>query len=122
MEAASLGIKAMLTVLMEEQDVSVALLKFTRQLEMDCAEKNDIFLFVFGLRAFFCWDRIGDLINVPEKVKFVRDQWIKQNDESYTKWLLSAHDNNNMITWSKWTFQAKNSILSESLSMKSSVV
>lgn len=122
MEAATLGIKRMLSVLTEEHDVSVALLKFTRQLEDDCAEKNDIFLFVFGLRAFFCWDRIGDLINVPEKVKFVRDQWIKHNDESYTKWLLSAHDNNNMITWSKWTFQAKNSILSESLSRKSSVV
>jgi hypothetical protein len=118
MEIATASIKTMLSRLTEEQDVSVALLKFTRQLELECAEKNDIFLFIFGLRSFFCWDKIGELINVPEKVKFVRDQWIKQNDETYTKWLLSSHDNNNMLTWSKWTFQAKNSILSESITLK----
>lgn len=118
METASAGIKRMLSVLMEEQDVSVALVKFTRQLELDCAEKNDISLFIFGLRSFFCWHKIGELINVPEKVKFVREQWVKQNDETYTKWLLSSHDNNNIITWSKCTFQAKNSILSEYITLK----
>jgi len=115
MEAASNGVRVLLSVLSDEQDVGEALVKFTRQLEEDYAEVQDITLYIFALRSFFCWHRINELTDYPEKVNTVRATWIKDNDETYTKWLSSANDSHDYLKWSKWVFQAKNSILTENL-------
>jgi len=112
----------MLETLESNADVTTAVMKFTRQLEIDCAEKMDIVTFIYAIRALFCWHRIHECTSVPEKVKIVRDAWIQQNDGAYSRWLLSPTDNNNMITWAKWTFHAKNSILTEALDAKHAII
>jgi hypothetical protein len=113
MEAASRGIKQMLEALTEESSVERALLKFTLQLESDYADTQDIALFVFALRSFFCWHRAPEL--APESAKKVQDAWITQNEGIYAEWLSSSEDDPELLKWSKWTFQAKMSILKEFL-------
>ena len=113
MESASKGIKLMLEALTEEPSVEKALLKFTLQLESDYADTQDIVLFVFALRAFFCWHRAPELHANPEAVKKVQDAWITQNEGIYTEWLASSEDDPELLKWSKWTFQAKMSVLKE---------
>jgi hypothetical protein len=113
MEAASRGIKLMLEALTEEASVEKALLKFTLQLESDYADTQDIALFVFALRSFFCWHRAPELTS--ESAKKVQEAWIAQNEGIYTEWLASAEDDPELLKWSKWTFQAKMSILKEFL-------
>lgn len=103
----------MLEALIEESSVERALLKFTLQLESDYADTQDITLFVFALRAFFCWHRAPELLVNPETVKKVQEAWIAQNDGIYTEWLASSEDDPELLKWSKWTFQAKMSILNE---------
>lgn len=113
MEDASRGIKHMLEALTEEPSVEKALLKFALQLESDYADTQDITLFVFALRAFFCWHRAPELLVNPETAKKVREAWISQNDGIYTEWLASSEDDPELLKWSKWTFQAKMSILND---------
>lgn len=113
MEAASSGIKQMLEALTEESSVERALLKFTLQLESDYADTQDITLFVFALRSFFCWHRAPEL--TPESAKKVQDAWMAQNEGIYAEWLASAEDDPEFLKWSKWTFQAKMSLLKEFL-------
>ena len=115
MEAASSGIKQMLEALTEESSVERALLKFTLQLESDYADTQDITLFVFALRAFFCWHRAPELAAAPASVKAVQDAWIAQNEGIYAEWLASSEDDPELLKWSKWTFQAKMSLLKEFL-------
>ena len=103
----------MLEALTEEPSVEKALLKFTLQLEADYADTQDIALFVFALRAFFCWHRAPELLSKPDAVKQLQDAWIAQNEGIYTEWLASAEDDPELLKWSKWTFQAKMSILKE---------
>jgi hypothetical protein len=113
MEAASEGIKHMLEALTEEGLVEKALLRFTLQLEADYADTQDIGLFVFALRSFFCWHRAAELASTPDAVKRVQMAWLAQNDGIYANWLASAEDDPELLKWSKWTFQAKMSILDE---------
>jgi hypothetical protein len=115
MEAASNGVRVFLSVLSEEHDVGDALVKLTRQLEEDYAEAQDITLYIFALRSFFCWHRIYELVGSAEKVNIVRAIWLSDNDAKYNNWLSSTDDTHEELKWAKWTFQAKNSILSESV-------
>jgi hypothetical protein len=113
MEAASRGAKYMLEAFTEESSVEHALLRFTLQLEADYADTQDITLFVFALRSFFMWHRAPELAAAPDAVKRVQDTWIAQNEGIYSNWLTSAEDDPELLKWSKWTFQAKMSILKE---------
>ncbi len=118
MNEASAGIRAVLTALERADSAEAALLKFVKQLEFDYAESHDITLFVFALRSFFCWHRASEFLKSPEAVARVREAWIKQNDMIYTAWLSSAEDDPELLKWSKWTFQAKLSILKDALEGK----
>lgn len=115
MEAASRGAKYMLEAFTEESSVEHALLRFTLQLEADYADTQDIALFVFALRSFFCWHRAPELASAPDAVNRIQAAWITQNDGIYSNWLASAEDDPELLKWSKWTFQAKMSILNEYL-------
>jgi hypothetical protein len=116
MEAASRASKILLECLSEEPKADEALLSFTRQLEKDYEDTQDINIFIFGLRAFFCWPRASELAENPQTVKRIQQIWLDQNDATYTKWLSSANDDHEILKWSKWTFQAKNTLLNEFLS------
>lgn len=118
MEAASNSARTLLSVLMDEPDVVVALLKFSRQMEEDYTEVQDITLFVFAIRCFFCWHKAEEFHKSPEKVAQVRAAWLAENDSKYTKWLGSFEDNHQDLKWAKWTFQAKSSIFTEFLEAK----
>jgi len=113
MEAASKGVKDLLKAISAESP-AVALLTYSRQLQDDHVE--DIDLFIFGIRAFFCLPQAADLRKDAEAVEFVRSEWIKQNDDTYNDWLASTDDTSHSLKWEKWTFQAKNMILEEFLS------
>jgi hypothetical protein len=118
MEAASNGVRVLLSVLSDEVDVAEALLKFSRQMEEDYAEVQDINLFIFAIRAFFCWHRAEEFHTKVDKVERVRGAWLHENDGKYTRWLGSVEDNPEDLKWAKWTFQAKNSIFMEFLESK----
>ena len=113
MDAASRGARDVLCGFMKANNPETALLKFVRQLEDDYAESQDIALFIFGVRAFFCWPDAVWIAEHPESVERIQGAWLIQNEEDYTRWLLSAEDNPERLKWAKWTFQAKSSILSE---------
>jgi hypothetical protein len=115
MEAASRGIRAVLEFFTEEGQVDEALIKYVKQLEKDYEEVQDITLFIFAVRSFFCWHRAPELLQNPALVANIRRVWFEQNDTMYTRWLSSANDEHEDLKWSKWTFQAKNSILNEFL-------
>jgi hypothetical protein len=115
MEAASKASRILLESFSDTSKVDEALLLFTRQLEIDYEDTQDIAVFIFGLRAFFCWPRAAELIEDPQLVARVRQAWLEQNDQVYTKWLSSANDDHEILKWSKWTFQAKNSLLTDFL-------
>ena len=113
--AASKGIRAVLDFFTQETQVDEALIKYVKQLENDYEEVQDITLFIFAVRSFFCWHRAPELLQNPTLVGNVRKVWFEQNDTMYTRWLSSANDEHEDLKWSKWTFQAKNSILNEFL-------
>jgi hypothetical protein len=115
MEAASNGVRVLFNVLLEETDIAESLLKFSRQMEEDYMEEQDIALFVFAIRSFFCLERAEELRSAPEKLERIRATWMKDNDAKYSGWLTSIEDNHEPLKWFKWTFQAKNSILTEFL-------
>lgn len=95
--------------------VDEALLDFVRQLEKDYEEVQDIALFIFALRSFFCWHRANEFLVDSAAVNRIRHAWLEQNESSYTRWLTSANDSHERLKWAKWTFQAKNSIFNEFL-------
>ena len=116
MEAASNGVRVLFSVLSEELDIAECLVKFSRQMEDDYADTQDIHLFIFSIHCFFCLDAAQQLKKLPEKVKEIRTVWLHENDEKYTHWLSSPDDSHEPLQWAKWTFQAKNSIFDEFLS------
>ena len=113
MNTASRAVRNVLETFSEEPDVGIALLKFVRQLEEDYADVQDINLFVFALRTFFCWHRAHELLESPDTIPSIQRVWLDKNDELYTKWLTSVNDDHEPLKWYKWTFQAKNTILKE---------
>ncbi len=115
MEGAAHGIVTVLTALEKEPTVESALIRYVQVLETTYAKSQDIALFVFALRSFFCWHRAPELIEEPGAVARIREVWVEQNEISYTKWLASMEDNPEGLKWAKWTFQAKTSILTEFL-------
>ena len=121
MEAASNGTRVLFRVISDEPDVTETLMKFTRQMEEDYADSQDIALFIYGLRCFFCLDRAEELWSAPDKVEQIRSKWLIENDTKYSGWLSSVEDDDGELKWAKWTFQAKNTILSEFLANKPSM-
>jgi hypothetical protein len=115
MERASRGIRDALAEFEQCESVGDALLVFTRQIECDYAKSQDIALFIFALRSFFCWHRAVELAEDRNEVARVRGLWLDQNEEIYANWLASAQDNPETLKWAKWTFQAKTSLLAEFL-------
>ena len=113
--AAVRGVSDLFAILTESDPVDQVLLKFVRQLEEDGAKGHRISFFVFALRAFFCWPRATELCGAEEAIKRIRSIWIQQNHQIYEEWLTSCKDDSDALTWEKWTFQAKNSILEEFL-------
>ncbi len=105
----------MLSGLSAATNVADALIDYTKQLEADYRKEQDISMFIFAVRSFFCWHRAPELVTAPEDITRVRAVWISDNEEAYTKWLSSADDDPTDLRWAKWTFQAKNSILNEFL-------
>jgi hypothetical protein len=115
MDTAAHGIASVLTSLENEKTVEAALTSYVQALETAYAGVQDIALFVFALRAFFCWHRAPELAREAGAVARIREAWIEQNEMAYTKWLASMEDNPEGLKWAKWTFQAKTSILTEFL-------
>lgn len=115
MDQASAAIRQVLTVFTTKERVEDALLEFVAQLERDYAASEDIALFIFAIRSFFCWHRAPELVSDLRAVATIRDAWLAQNECIYAQWLSSMEDNPRALRWAKWTFQAKNSILDEFL-------
>jgi hypothetical protein len=95
--------------------VSDALIHYTRRLEREYSISQDIVLFIFGFRIFFCWHRAEELLDSPDDIRKIEAAWIEQNDDIYTEWLSSPDDRADSIRWEKWTFQAKTTIFNEFL-------
>jgi len=117
MEAASNGVRVFFKVISDGEDVAETFIKFVRQMEDDYADTQDIQLFIFALRSFFCLTEAEELHTNHEKVAYIKTTWLQDNDEKYTRWLTSSEDNHENLKWAKWTFQAKNSILTDFLLM-----
>jgi hypothetical protein len=113
MEVTSKAIRSVLESFSKEESVEEALMKFVRQLEVDYEEVQDINLYIFALRTFFCWHRAPELLEKPETIPRILSRWLDQNDAIYTKWLSSVNDDHEPLKWYKWTFQAKITILKE---------
>jgi hypothetical protein len=114
-QLASKGASDLFAILTESDPVDQVLLHFVAQLEKDGTAGHRISFFVFALRAFFCWPRATELCGAEEAIKRIRGIWIQQNHQIYEEWLTSCKDDSDALTWEKWTFQAKNSILEEFL-------
>ena len=115
MEAASKGIKEVLSALETHAVVADALLFYVKELEDDYRSQQDIVLFVFAVKSFFCWHRAPELLENHEEVERVRAAWAADNEKVYLSWLSSLKDDPQDLKWAKWTYQAKNSILQEFL-------
>jgi len=113
MEAASKAVKDIYNALIEVNNPEKALILFSRQLQDDHFEDEDINVYVFGIRLFFCQAGSASLRTDTEAIARIRTEWIKQNDELYEKWLASTDDSHDSLKWEKWTFQAKNMVLDE---------
>ena len=115
MEAASNGVRVFFSIISEGADVAETLVNFARQMEEDYEDVQDIELFIFAVRSFFCWNRAEELHTAADRVDYIRTKWMEDNDAKYTSWLASSEDAHENLKWSKWTFQAKNTILSDFL-------
>ena len=113
MEAASKAVKDIFKALVEVNNPEKALLLFSRQLQDDHFEDEDINVYIFGIRLFFCQANTAPLRKDTEAIARIRAEWIRQNDELYEKWLASTDDTYYSLKWEKWTFQAKNMVLDE---------
>jgi hypothetical protein len=111
----STAVRCIFAAINNHSSVSDSLLDYTRLLEKEYAPSQDIVLFIFGFRSFFCWHRAEELLDSPADIKLVELAWLKQNDDAYTEWLSSPDDNAEMLKWEKWTFQSKTSIFNEFL-------
>jgi len=115
MDAASIGVFSMLSTMPDTAPVEEVFMKFVRQLEEAYKPTVNIALFIFAVRAFFCWHRAPELCGETEAINGIRAAWLKQNTELYNEWLRSTNDDHGELKWEKWTFQAKNTILNEFL-------
>jgi hypothetical protein len=113
MDVAARSNKLLLETFSEEPKVDEALLKFVRQLEKDYEDHQDITTFIFAIRCFLCWHRSVELLENPVTIARIQKIWVDQNDTTYNKWLASANDDQELLKWSKWTFQAKISLLTD---------
>lgn len=113
MEKATVAIHQVLTAFTEKENVADALIEFVKQLETDLAKSQDIVLFIFAMRSFFCWHRAEELALNKKEVGRVKELWMEQNDSAYSRWLSSREDQSEQLKWEKWTFQAKISLLAE---------
>jgi hypothetical protein len=113
MESASRAIRTILEAFSEETSVESALLKFARHLEEEYEAAQDIQLYIFGIRCFLAWHRAIELLDKPDIIPRIQGIWLEQNDVVYNKWLASFNDDQEVLKWSKWTFQAKSTLLDE---------
>jgi len=113
MDVAAKANKLLLETFTEESKVDEALLKFVRQIEKEYEDDQDITTFIFAIRCFFCWHRAEELLHNPATVQLIQKTWVDENDITYSKWLASANDDQELLKWYKWTFQAKVSLLNE---------
>ena len=113
MESASRAIRTILEAFSEETSVESALLKFARHLEEEYEAAQDIQLYIFGIRCFLCWPRATELLDKPETIPHIQGIWFEENEAIYNKWLASFNDDQEVLKWSKWTFQAKTALLSD---------
>ncbi len=113
MDVAARSSRLLLETFAEEAKVDEALLKFVRQMETDYEEQQDITTFIFAIRCFLCWHRAVELLENPATVGRIQKIWVDENDITYNKWLASANDDHELLRWSKWTFQAKISLLTD---------
>jgi hypothetical protein len=111
MEAASRAVRTVLEGFSEQSPEDV-LMKFARQLEEDYEAAQDIQLYIFGLRCFFSWPRAIEILK-PTTIARIQASWFEENDTKYNKWLASFNDDPEELKWSKWTFQAKNTLLTD---------
>ncbi len=105
--------RTLLTAFTEAPSVEAALIDFVRHLEDIYAESEDITLFIFALRTFFSWHRASELCDDAAAVDRIQVRWLAEKEEVFNAWLASAEDNPHPITWTKWTFQAKMTLLNE---------
>ena len=115
MDSASAGIARMFSLLTDATSVADTLIAFVKQTEMEYSEGEQIALFVYALRCFFCWPRASELCGNKEALDKIRSIWMQQNQLAYEDWLTSSMDESHSLRWEKWTFQAKNSLLDEFL-------
>ena len=113
MDAASKGIKEVMSAFEASSSADEALIFFVKYLEQDYRTSQDIVLFVFAVQSFFCWHRASELLESPERVEKVKAIWASDNEKVYLGWLSSSRDDHQDLKWAKWTYQAKNSILQE---------
>ncbi len=113
MEEAVPAVHTLLKSFPTTDPVGEVLLCYVRQLEKDLAKSQDIVLFIFAVRCFFCWHRSGELAADKKELDRVKQVWLDQNDSAYSRWLSSKEDQADLLKWEKWTFQAKISLLAE---------
>jgi len=113
MESASRAIRTVLEAFSDETSVETALLKFVRHLEEEYEAAQDIQLYIFALRCFLCWPRATELLQTPDIISRIQGIWFEENEVVYNKWLASFNDDQEVLKWSKWTFQAKTTLLSD---------
>ena len=113
MNKATLALHQLLASFTEYDSVADGLIHYVKQLEHDLAASQDIVLFIFALRCFFCWHRAEELMRNKAEINRIKLLWIDQNDGAYTRWLSSSEDQADSLKWEKWTFQAKISLLAE---------
>ncbi|NBV77479.1 hypothetical protein EBR66_04925 [bacterium] len=113
METATRAVRSVLEAFSEHTNVEEALLHFVRHLEEEYEAAQDIQLFIFAIRCFLCWPRATELLEKPDTIPRIQSIWLEQNDAIYTKWLASFNDDQEVLKWSKWTFQAKTTLLAE---------
>ena len=113
MEQAVPAVHTLLSSFPATEPVGEVLLRYVKQLEKDLATSQDIVLFIFAVRCFFCWHRSGELAADKKEMDRVKQIWLDQNDTAYSRWLSSREDQADLLKWEKWTFQAKISLLAE---------
>jgi hypothetical protein len=112
------AVKTILASLDDNKPVVDVFLDYVYQLEEALYESADITAFIFGVRAFFAWHRADGFERDRKAQEIIREAWATENEKDYNRWLSSADDSTKHIMWSKWTFQAKSTILEEWLREK----
>lgn len=97
----------------QETGVKETFLLYVIALEDEYAESEDIYLFIYGVRCFFCWHRAEELLKNREWLQEIQASWKEQNDTAYEQWLRSPDDEIKKLKWEKWTYQAKMAVLED---------